>query len=307
MISKKSNIAVIGAGKIAYSLVDALLKRNYKIKTIVSSNINSAKKLAEKFSITNYSNNLSGLNSQIKIFFLSIPDKQIKIVADRLANQNLNFHNSLFIHLSGAEDISNLNSLKKKGALTASFHIMQSFPSKRIVNIKNCFAAIETENKYAENFLLKLAEDLQLNPFKLKSKDKALYHLAGIFASNFLVGNIFNSERTFDIKKRNVNYDNFDFLFPIIKTTLNNINKLGSSKALSGPIERGDLSTIRKHVSSLKKSKRNSEESNGIYLSYIIQSLNLLDVIKSKYGKLSEGHLQIREYLLSELKRLFAK
>ncbi len=304
MVSKQSKIAVIGAGKIAFSLVYGLINSGYNIKTIISENLNSAKRLAEKFSVKDYSNNLTELNSQIKVFFLSVTDNQIKVTADKLANQNLNFQDSLFIHLSGAEDISKLNSLKEKGALAASFHIMQTFPSKRIVNIKNCYAAVESNSEYAESYLFKLAADLRLKPFKLKSVDKAKYHLAGVFASNFLVGNIFNSEKVFDIKKINKNYNNFDFLSPIIKSTLNNIDKLGNSKALSGPIERGDITTIKKHISKLKKLKSNSEKFNDIYLSYIVQSLNLLNVAKFKYQKLSKEHLELQRYMMDELKEL---
>lgn len=304
MISKKSKITVIGAGKIAYSLVYALKNAGYNVKTIISRNLKSAKSLAEKFSIKNYSNNLNDFNSQAKIFFLSVPDNQIKITADKLANLNSNFNDLLFIHLSGAEDVFKLNSLKKKGAITASFHIMQTFPSKRIVNIKNCYAAVETNNTYAENYLFKLSADIKLKPFKLKSENKTRYHLAGVFTSNFLVGNFFNSKKVFDIKKINKKYNNFDFLLPIIKSTLNNIDKLGSSKSLSGPIERGDNTTIKKHISTLKKIKGNSEKINDIYLNYIVQSISLLNVVSSKQKKLSKEHLELKKYLVKEFKIL---
>ncbi|MFW9929901.1 MAG: Rossmann-like and DUF2520 domain-containing protein [Candidatus Thorarchaeota archaeon] len=306
MISKRSNIAVIGAGKIAYSLVSALVKNGYRLKLIISSNYDAAKNLAKKFSIKNYSDKLTNLDTNIRIIFISVPDNQIKIIADKLARLNINVKDSLFIHFSGAENISNLNSLWKRGALTASFHIMQTFPSKRIVKVDNCYVSIETENKFAERFLFKLAGDLKLKPFKLSSEEKVLYHLTGVFASNFLVGNIFSSEKIFNIKKNKITYNNFDFLLPLIKSTFKNLNKFGSSKALSGPIERGDLSTVKKHINALKR-KINPKKLNEIYLSYIIQSLNLLNVVKSKYGKLSKKHLKLRQYLLDEVKKTLSQ
>lgn len=302
MISKKSNIAIIGAGKIAYSLVYALVGNGYRVKLIISNNIDSAQKLAQKFSIKNYSDKLVDLNTNIRVVFLSVPDNQIKITTDKLANLHINVRNSLFIHLSGAENISKLGSLQQAGAFTASFHIMQTFPSKRIVKVENSYASIETENKFAERFLFHLAKNLKLKPFKLSSEDKIRYHIAGVFASNFLVGNIFNSENIFDIKKNKTNYNNFDFLSPIIKSTFNNIKQLGSSNSLSGPIERGDLTTIKKHINVLKE-KNIYSELNHTYLSYIIQSLNLLSVVKSKYGELSKAHLKLKKYLLDEFRK----
>jgi predicted short-subunit dehydrogenase-like oxidoreductase (DUF2520 family) len=301
MISKRSKIAFIGAGKIAYSLIYAFRNAGYNVNMVVSNSISSAKNLAKKFSIENYSNDLSKLNSQIKIFFLTVPDNQIKIVADKLSVQKFHFKDSLFIHLSGAEDISKLDSLKKKRALAASFHIMQTFPTKRAVNFKNCYAAIETDDEYAEDYIFKLSKDLQLKPFKLKSELKSFYHLTGIFASNFLIGNIYNSEIIFNIGKSNKN-NNYDLLIPLINSTLSNIRKFGISGSLSGPIERADITTIKKHISCLKKEIRKEEDFKGIYLSYLIQSLNLLNVVKSKYKKLSDKHLELKEYLLLELK-----
>lgn len=306
MISKRSNIALIGAGKIAYSLVSALVKNDYRVTLIISNNIDSAKNLAKKFSVKNYSDKLTDLDNKIRVVFISVPDNQIKVIADKIAHLHINFRNSLFIHLSGAENISKLKSLQRLDALISSFHIMQTFPSKKIVKVENCYASIETENKFAERFLFKLAWDLKLKPFKLNSNDKIKYHLAGVFASNFLVGNIFNSEKIFDIRKNKFNYNKFTLLSPIINSTMNNIDKFGSSKALSGPIERGDLETIKKHIFALKGQNFNNEL-NYAYLSYIIQSLNLLSVVESKYSKLSNAHLELRKYLLEEFRKISYK
>jgi predicted short-subunit dehydrogenase-like oxidoreductase (DUF2520 family) len=304
MISKKSNIAIIGAGKIAYSLVYALKNSGYNVKFIISSNLSSSKHLARKYSIKEYSNNIEELNSQIRIFLISVPDNQIEIVSRKLAKLKLRFDSSVFIHLSGAENISNLNSLKNRGGATASFHMMQTFPSKKITKIDDCYAAIETNNKIAERYLFNLANDLNLKAFKITSKDKVKYHLAGVFASNFLTGNIFNSEMVFNINHINRNLNNSDFMAPIINSTLNNIKKHESAKALSGPVERGDLRTVKKHISSLKKFSNNKNGSNVLLISYLIQSLNLMDAVKSKYKILNEQHLMIKNYLLDELKQL---
>jgi predicted short-subunit dehydrogenase-like oxidoreductase (DUF2520 family) len=304
MISRKSNIAIIGAGKIAYSLVYALKKSGYNIKFIINNNLSSAKHLAGKYSIKRYSNNIEALNSRIKIFFLSIPDNQIQIVAKKLAGLKLKFDKSLFIHLSGAENISSLNLIKKRGGLTASFHLMQTFPSKRVTKINGCYAAIETNDKFAEKYLFNLADDLQLKAFKIKSKDKVRYHLAGVFTSNFLTGNVFNSEKLFNSKNVYENFNNFDFFSPIIYSTLNNIKSYGPAKALSGPVERGDIETVKRHISSLKILMRDEKVFKIVSLSYLIQSLGIINISESKYGKLNAGQLKIKKLLYDELKKV---
>ena len=140
----KNNIAIIGAGKISYSLTDALIKNGFIVSIIVSKKIKSAKNLAEKFRINNFSNKLEDIPFNKGILFLSVPDNQIKIVSENLSKLKFDFPKSIFVHLSGALNISELYTLKKKKAQVASFHIMQTFPAKRIMDIINCYAAVKT-------------------------------------------------------------------------------------------------------------------------------------------------------------------
>ena len=294
-MNKKNNIAIIGAGKISYSLTSALIKAGYKISVIISKREKSAESLAKKFQIKKFSNNLEDISFKSGIFFLAVPDAQIRILAKELSKLNFNFSNSIFIHLSGALNISELKSLKNKNAKTASFHIMQTFPFKKIINIKNFYAAIETNDNDAKKFLFDISNKLFLQSFEIKSSEKTLYHLAGTFASNFLVGNIFNSELLlrFGVKKNIIFYD---AVKPIIQSTLENIKNFGVADALSGPVERGDIQTIKMHLVSLKKRNR------ILYFTYIIQSLNLLEIVKIKRSKLSENHIKIKNLLEEKLK-----
>ena len=294
MFSEKSNIAFIGAGKIAHSLVSALLEAGYNVASVISRNKSSAQKLSKKFGIPHHSNKLNSLNQDTAIFFLTVPDNQIEKVAKSLSKLNLNFEQSLFVHVSGALNIEELKSLKKKKGKVASFHIMQTFPSQRKVDIKNCSVAIETENKKTKNFLNKLASDLKLKSFYLRSDKKIYYHLAGVFASNFLVGNLSVSEKMFQLSKKGKADFNL-ILDSIVYSTLSNVKNTGISGALSGPVERGDFETIEKHLRALRKKDKQ------LYKSYIIQSLNLLEVAKEKNGKLNEEQRRIRGLLLSLL------
>jgi predicted short-subunit dehydrogenase-like oxidoreductase (DUF2520 family) len=300
LLDYSENIAVIGAGKISYSLIHALVKGHYRINIIVSRHLDSAKKLAHKFQIEQYSDRLNDIPSNCSLFLISVPDNQIKSVAENLSHLKLDFKNSLFVHLSGAHDVSLLNVLNNKKAKVASFHILQTFPTKRIVNIKNSFAAVETVNKNVTQFLFKMAKSLQLNPFELNTENKALYHAAGVFASNFLVGNLFNSEKLFkESKVNNLNF--FEMMQPIIFSTLQNIKEEGTIKALSGPVERGDLETIKGHLIEIKKGNKNNFN-KIFYINYICQSLILLDIVKNKYGRLNNKHSEVKKFLLQELK-----
>ncbi len=301
----KTKIAIIGAGRIAYSLTSALLKEGYIVDAIISKKINSAKALAEKFGVKKYSDDINLISKSVNVFFITVPDSEIKKTAVQLSKLKLKFSTAFFIHFSGAEDISVLNPLKVKGGKTGSLHLMQTFPSKKIVNIKNVNSAIETNDDSMYKFLLQLCSDLQLIPFRIDSKDKTYYHLAGVFASNFLAGNLFNAQKLLSLN--NIDEQKyFNVLSSTIQSTLQNIKTVGPAKALSGPVDRGDIKTIRKHISSLKRKSKNTK---GNYFSlllknYIVQSLNLINLVEEKHGELNQSHQDIRKLLVRELNNI---
>ena len=296
-------IAVIGAGKIAHSLVPALIKCGYNVEAIHSRNFISAKKLAQKYSVIHFTNSLKEIPAGVRIFLLSVPDSQIKNTAEKLSRLNFNFAKSYVVHFSGVEDISVLRSLEKKGAATGSLHLMQTFPGKRVTNLKGVHAALETDDERSYKLLSKLSKDLQLKPFRMRSEDKVYYHLAGVIGSNFLAGNLYNSEELLSlcgIDKK----DSFEILKSTIFTTLENAKKYSAAKALSGPIDRGDLKTIEKHISALKKLKRKKNKkltATHLLRSYLIQSLLLLNLVEIKIGTLTENHLKVKKILMEEL------
>ena len=296
----KQKIAIIGAGKLAYSLTSALIKSGYEVKIVISRRMSSAKSLANKFSISQYSDSLKKIPDEVDVLLLTVPDGEIKKVADSLSILKKNFKNSICIHFSGVENISALKSLKKKGTATGSLHIIRPFPSKNPVDIENSPASIEAEDKRAILFLTHLCKKLKLKSHRIASDQKVFHHIAAVHSSNFLVGNLFNAFSLISLKG--------DFQIDILKRTtqsaLDNVFKLSPAKALSGPIDRGDVYAIKKHLDVLNTEIRKTKSSHLKLLrkNYIVQSLSLLEVVKAKYGKLNENHRKIEKFLKSRFR-----
>jgi predicted short-subunit dehydrogenase-like oxidoreductase (DUF2520 family) len=294
--TKKDNLIILGAGKISYSLAPSLIDAGYKINSIISSKIIRAEKLARKLHVKNFSDSPESLKIKRGIFILAVPDNQIKLTAEMISTLKFDFHNSLIIHLSGSHDISLLKSVALKKAHTASFHIMQTFPSRRKRNIKNSFAAIETFSNEASDYLFKFSKDLKLNPFLINSGNKVIYHLAAIFASNFINAVLFQSQQLFELLGlRGFSFN--DIFAPLYSSTLKNIKITSPARALSGPIERGDLETIKNHISEIK---RISGVKPDILTSYVSLSLSLIEATAIKTGKLSTRHIEINNFLKKE-------
>ncbi len=305
MFGGKGHIALIGAGKIAHSLLPVLYGTGYGVLSITSLHKRSAEKLAKKYSVPVFSEDYADIPPGCKFYLMCVPDGELKKAALTLSKTKPSFKGSLVIHFSGAEKAKVLNALKKRGAGTASFHIMQTFPSLKPVRIGGCYTAVETDNTKVYGFLKKFASDLGLKPFRMGSGGKTLYHLSGVYASNFFSGNILIAKKLFESAGiKNINP--VKVLKPIVNAAMKNIINQGPENALSGPVERGDLSTVKKHLSQLKKSaaKRNTAQGKLILRNYIVQSLMLLEAVKLKHGKLNDNHRKIGDILNEELNKL---
>jgi predicted short-subunit dehydrogenase-like oxidoreductase (DUF2520 family) len=300
IFSKKDRIIIIGSGKISHSLVPALLEANYHIDAIISHNKDKAEKFAVKFNIKKYSDNVEGLGIKKGIFILAIPDNQINKAAQNLSTTQLDFPKSLFIHLSGSHDVSLLKSIDAQGGHTASLHIMQTFPSQKRRNIKNFFSAIETVSSDVSEYLFKISRDLKLRPYSINSTNKTIYHLAGVYASNFINATLFQSQQLFN----NLNIKDYSFndiFIPIVLSTIKNIRSSSPADALSGPVERGDIDTIKLHIKQIKRISKNKPE---LLQSYISLSLILLEACVDKFGNLSGQQSKIKTLLMKELRNL---
>lgn len=297
---EKRKIGIIGAGKFASSFAQALVENNLIIGCIISRRLQSAKILAVKTSVKIYSDKISSLPSDCNLVFICVPDDQIKKVASKISKLKLRFEKIIFVHTSGAKTSEELDSLKIKGAQTASFHLMQTFPTTKRFEILNTFTAIESSNISLQNELIRFAKILKLKPITINSGNKILYHLAGVFSANFLSANFLSAESIFPakLKKQSAN-----ILKPIADATLRNIIKHSAAKSISGPIDRGDVETIKSHVGVLKLYDIN-EESRLSLFSYLIQSKILIFGIKKKYGRLNSKHKKINQLIDIELKNL---
>lgn len=293
-----NNICITGAGRIAHSLGGVLAEKGFNITSVYSRRLSEAEELASKLRIKCYTDTVSGIPADTDLFFLAVPDSAIRTAAAAFSEGNFDFNRSLFVHLSGSLNIMELDCLSKKGASTASFHIMQTFPSKTMVPLNNCYVAVESSDENSEKCLFDIARTLLMKPFRVDSDKKAMYHLTGVFASNFIVASLYQAMLSF----RNSGIEDVDFyemIKPIAEKTIQNTLSGDVSGALSGPVIRGDYQTVISHIEAIRKMPEN--DSGTLMLSYAANSLALLEMIRKKEGKLTEGQERIKDFLVQLL------
>ncbi|MBN8547127.1 MAG: DUF2520 domain-containing protein [Ignavibacteria bacterium] len=256
------DVAFVGTGRAAWSLADALVDVGHSVRFASNRSEEPLQKFAEEFMVDRVSTDIKEIAkyaSKFQLCVISVPDSAIKEVADTLATLPLDFKKCLFIHLSGSKTSEELSSLKKKGAMTGSFHIPQSFPSRSRVSLWDLPVCIEASTDNAEKFMKQIAKKLELKPFFIKAELKVYYHLAAVFASNFFPAIIADSITMFELAGGNKK-DYFKIFSPIIETTIENILAKGPENAVSGVIPRKDYDTLQKHLDALDSDERTRQQ-----------------------------------------------
>jgi predicted short-subunit dehydrogenase-like oxidoreductase (DUF2520 family) len=98
-----------------------------------------------------------------------------------------------------------------------------------------------------------IARSLGLRPFELSDADRGRYHAAAVIASNHLVALIGQVERlaaTCSVP--------FEAFAPLVLASVQNAFSLGPAAALTGPVARGDLSTVEQHLRDLDPGERDA-------------------------------------------------
>lgn len=246
---KKQKFGFIGAGKVGTALAARLSGAGYPVVGVADVNIDAARSLAEMTPGCIIFSHAQELADKIDHIFITTPDDFIAHVASEITWRPGQY----VVHCSGAASIDILKPAEDSGALVASFHPCQAFAGveKAIENLPGSTFAIEAQGSILDS-LKDMASAMNCSWILINPGNKALYHAAAVFASNYIVTLIKTATDLF--KNFNISTEQAtEILMPLIQGNINNIKKIGIPSCLTGPIARGDITTIDKHISSLKE------------------------------------------------------
>jgi predicted short-subunit dehydrogenase-like oxidoreductase (DUF2520 family) len=248
---ERMEIGFIGAGKVGTAFGTYLFKKGFKIAGYYSRTLKSAERAAGMTNSSAYEN-IEDLSKNSEIIFITTSDDEISKVCEDLVRKNALKKSQILVHMSGASSSNILKRAKAKGCFIYSLHPLQSFAdiSKAIDDLENTMFSIEGDEER-----IKTIEDILKATgnkyFKLSSEQKSIYHAAACVISNYLVTLMDYGLSLFEVIGIDKE-EGYRALYPLIEGTTKNIYSLGTEKALTGPIARGDTGTIKKHLNSLK-------------------------------------------------------
>lgn len=251
------NITIIGAGRVGKTLGRLFRTRP---STTINAVFNQSKESSEA------AINFIGAGRCVSDFsalppadltLITSPDAIIVDIAYQLAEKTKIKAGSLFVHCCGALSSDILSPLKDKGAYVASIHPMRSFanPELAVDSFAGTYCAIEGDQE-AMVRLVPFFEGIGAVTFRIAQDKKALYHAASVFASNYLV--TLGQEAINCLREAEVDEPIATrIILSLMRSVFENLDSSQSpQEALTGPIQRADLTTIEAHLQALKNEEK---------------------------------------------------
>jgi predicted short-subunit dehydrogenase-like oxidoreductase (DUF2520 family) len=226
------------------ALAVGLSRIGYHISAVYSRSMPSTDKLAGLLPGCHPCRKAQQVADTCDMVFVTTPDDSITQIV-----RQIQWHPGQYVlHCSGALSLDVLETARKDGTETGSLHPLQSFASidQAVNNLPGSTFALEGRDQLLAT-LKQIVNLLGGRVIVLKAGDKALYHAAAVLTSNYtvtLLGMAATLWESFSIPQAEA----VTALLPLLRGTVNNIESIGLPDCLTGPIARGDLDTIRKHL-----------------------------------------------------------
>ncbi len=251
-------MAIVGAGRVGLSLAVALRRAGVRVGAFRDTSSLASRQATAVLGVEGSPDLSSLLATGPTLVFLTVPDSLVAPVAVELAAAWSSLPpgtgSVAVAHTSGVTPVSALDPCLSAGAVTFGFHPLQTFAGYETGSTHFAGATIAVAPGPRGGWELgsSLALALGGRPVALAEEDRTLYHAAACVASNYLVTLQSLAERMFVRAGLPADTALHAFL-PLVRGAVDNLASHGSVDALTGPLSRGDVSTIERHLATLRE------------------------------------------------------
>lgn len=215
-----------------------------------------------------------------EMVLITTRDDQIQPAAEDLCRRKAFGAHHLVGHMSGAHPSVILSQAEKLGAAVFSLHPLQAFAqeNKAVDDLTHTWFSLDGTDPRIDQ----VADILNKtgNPFfRILPENKRLYHLSACIISNYLV-TLLQIGMTALEQSGIPPKEGLTAMLPLIQGTIANVVEMGPARALTGPIARGDATTIKHHLEALEEQQLIDLKAFYSYLGLKTLELAKQDVLK---------------------------
>ena len=258
---------MIGAGRLGGALGRLLAEAGWRIEAVVTRSPETAAAAARFIGAGEPSTDPVAAAARADVVLLTTPDRAIREVCAAVGHGGGFRPGVLVAHCSGAHTLELLAPARAAGALRAVIHPLQSIPdmAQGVANIPGSAFRVEADAGAlapAREIVLAVGgTELALPDWRGDADSASLYHAGAVALSNYLVALIAYGLRFYEALGADREAA-LRAVLPLVRGTLGNVERLGATAALTGPIARGDAGTVAGHLEAMA---RRAPELLGLY------------------------------------------
>ena len=235
-------VVIIGSGNVATSLAHAL-SSHCEVAQIYSRQLAHARVLADAIGCENATDDLQALVKDADAYIIAVRDDAIADVVAAVPDNG-----ALWVHTSGSKPISLFHGLRARyGVLWP----MQSFSREMVVSLDDVHFFAEASDEDTLDDVMRLGRLLSHHVIAADSEKRRWLHIASVFSCNFA-----NHMWTLADEVLTEAGLPFDAMKPLIRTTIEKLDRLAPANSQTGPAVRHDTQVIDSHLALLDGDKR---------------------------------------------------
>ena len=251
------SVGFIGAGVLGSGLALALHRAGYTVSAVASRRRTSAAALAARIPGCADLPAPQDVAHAVDLVFITTPDAAIGPVAAALDWRDGQYA----VHCCGALGLEVLEPAAARGAITGAFHPFQTFagldgqdgPELAARRLDGVTFAVAAEGELA-SLLQGIAADLGGRAVGIADELRPLYHASAVLSCGYLVTLLQAAVEVWQAAGFSEE-EALSSLLPVSRATLENVARLGIKASVTGPLVRGDVATVERHLAALAGSR----------------------------------------------------
>jgi predicted short-subunit dehydrogenase-like oxidoreductase (DUF2520 family) len=282
---------IIGGGAVGTALGLALTRAGWPVQAVASRDAGRRARFATLVDGARAFAEPQALIEEVELIILAVPDDAIAPLAAGLRM----YGGQAMVHTSGALGAEVLAPAMAAGTQIGAFHPLVAFADteRAVADLRGATVAIEGDDQLA-TLLAEMAEAIGATAVRLAPGSKAAYHAAAVLAAGgfvALLDAIAELGRVAGLDEAG----SLAIYGPLIEGTLDNARGLGIRAALTGPMTRGDVGTLRAHLAVL------AEHAPGVLPLYVAAAEREIALADARGALAGDAAAAMREALREAL------
>ena len=245
-------VFIVGAGVVGTAVAARLVEAGVQVLGLHGRDAERTERAGALAGVPPSSGTIPEVIGEADVVIISVRDEGIREVADGLLKEKRLRPHQVLLHTSGANVSSDiLGAAKPHVRAVGTLHPLVSFADARLAieGMKRVTFGIEGDAE-ARRVAHHLVAMLGAYAVDIAAENLALYHVGAVLVSNYLVA-LADLGRGLLVEAGVPEETALPALIPLMTSVVQNLAQVGLPAALTGPVARGDVSSVARHIETL--------------------------------------------------------